>query len=421
MNDLIEIGALPVNGYVTFAFLLIACLYLLRKTSRGLFDPWFPIVFNQIVLIFIVTYLYVIGVMNFNDYWYWVSATLAIFLPLMLQKRQFFYPERLLATPVPQSFLLFLKWLGILLCIYQLMFDVVFVVNRGLPVLSDFGSNPQIYVGGFGIVKYIHDSTKLILPPIATLILFGSGNKKLYLYLMASSIYPSLLFEWSKVGLITVFASYWISYLCFFGYTIKLVRFTRLAFLAAGLFVLFMFSRAAATGYGAGTFDAILLRVIDTADSIYMYYILDARRYVPQDFSFAGYAFSLVTPFFNTGYNVDTIGHVIQSGANISTEDGFGPSPPAQIVGNIFFGTAGIFYCLIVGIFLRFIRKKLTCRNPITLTYSLIFYCLMANLAGDFSLFFYYIFILLFVAPPFFAAFLAQKLFHRPIRNMVYA
>lgn len=421
MNDLIDIGALHVNGYVIFAFLLIACLYLLRKISRGIFDPWFPLVFNQIVLLFIVTYLYVIGLLNFSDYWYWIGGTLAIFLPLLLQKRQFFYPERLLVTPAPQSFLDFLKWLGTFVCVYQLVFDVVFVVNRGLPVLSEYGSNPQIYIGGFGIVKYIHDSTKLILPPIATLILFSAGNKKLYLYLMVSSIYPSLLFEWSKVGLITVVASYWISYLCFFGYTTRLLRFTRLAFLAAGLFVLFMFSRVAASGYGNGTFDAILLRVIDTADSIYMYYILDARRYIPPDFSFAGYAFSLVAPFFSTGYQLDTIGHVIQSGAYISTEDGFGPSPPAQIVGNIFFGSAGIFYCLIVGIFLRFIRRKLTCQNPITLTYILILYSLMATLAGDFSLFFYYIFISLFVTPPIFAAFLAQKLFRRPKRNLKYA
>ena len=151
-----------------------------------------------------------------------------------------------------------------------------------------------------------------------------------------------------------------------------------------------------------------------------MYYILDARRYIPPDYSFAGYAFSLVAPFFNTGYQVDTIGHVIQSGAYISTEDGFGPSPPAQIVGNVFFGSAGIFYCLIVGILLRYIRKKLQCQNPITLTYSLMLYSLMTTLAGDFSLFFYYIFILLFVAPPIFAAFLAQKLFRRPKRNLVY-
>jgi hypothetical protein len=406
MIDLLDANAINGFGFFLMAVALTSAILILVRTSRSIFDPWFPIAVNHAILVLIVSYLYVAGVISIAQFSYWIAGTAALFGPLIFRDRRR-PPINAVFTFSSKRHVVTFLLAGYFLCTYQIFFDLIYIVARGIPVFKEYGANPQIYTGGFGIVKYIHDATRLVLPPIATYVLFLSNDRKFYRVLMFSSFYPAIFFEWSKVGFITVAANYWICYLYFFGRTERLRNTTRLGLIFAVAFVFFMFSRVASSGYGGDTLNAILLRLVDTGDSVHMYYVLGADNNIPSSYNFFEYAFSLVAGFFFV--NIDTIGHVIQASANISTEAGFGPSPPAQIVGSIFFGYFGIVYCLSVGLLLRLIRRKISIQKVELRILFLMLYIVSPALTGDLSLLFYYFFTLLFVTPPILCALIISK------------
>jgi hypothetical protein len=408
------------DGYdlVLIGLVLIVAILIIMKISRSIFDPWFPIGVNQAILLLIVAYLYIDGLIAISEFFYWMVATAALIVPLMLQNHSRLLVGFSSAVCSKRNFT-FLLIVAYFLCAYQIIFDSIFILSRGIPVLNEYGSNPQIYIGGFGVVKYIHDAIRIVLPPIATYILLSSSRRKLYGFFVFCTFYPAVIFEWSKVGFITVAANYWICYLYFFGRTERLAKWTRYGFILAVVFVLFMFSRVAASGYGSNTLNAILIRLVETGDSVNMYYLLGAKNYIPVDYSFIQYVFSLVAGFFSV--KIDTVGHVIQTAANISTEDGFGTSPPAQIIGSVFFGVFGIFYCLIMGLILCGVRRICSTQKVGIRILFLMLYIASPAFSGDLSLFFYYLFILLVVAPPILCAWLISKAGSRRWGRSVYA
>lgn len=387
-----------INWIVVIA-VIISGLLIVKKIAYSILDPWFAFGFNQIVYLTLITVLYINNILVFSDYMYWLVASTLLLLPFLLLKTQKF---PLFASPSSKSknFARSVNLIILFICLYQVIFDVAFILNRGIPVFTEGGSTPQIYMGGFGIVKYIHDTIKFIVPPLAIFSLFATGKRHFLNLSLFYTLYPCLLFEWSKVGLIVVLANYWIAYVIYFGYTKKLKRISTVGIAICALFVIFMFSQVAAAGYSDNALDALGKRVVESIDSAFLYFVLDAKTSLPPNYSFSQYIFSLVSPFFGSDNGGGTIGQVIQDAASLTTKDGYGPSPPAQIVGHIFLKDFGFVYTLVIGMLLFMMKKKIASLRQESAVFFLMLYNIIAVIAGDASLFFYYVFICIFLFPP---------------------
>lgn len=389
----------------------VAIVYpIVKKSTHGIFDPWLVFIFNQILLLILITFLYINKHLTLHQYIYWLCSTMALLLPLKHirpvefplvsdKDRKIYAKHRLIGLMI------------IMLCSYQLFADLIFVFYRGIPIINGSGPNPQIYMGGFGIVKYIHDATRILLPPLATYSLYLTGKKKLFYLTLIIAIYPTLIFEWSKVGLIQVISVYWISYLFYFGSTKKLKKMTLIGVFASVLFVGLMFSRIVSQDYGVNVLDSILMRLVQSADSVHIYFVGDAQSSIPLNYYFIDYIFSLITPFFGFPNEIGTIGHVMQNALGLAVSEGYGPSPPAQIIGHIFFSGAGVIYTMFIGLSLQLFRNTIHKIRQDRLVVYLIFYYLAPFIAGDISLFFYYVFIFIFITPPMIVALLFDHLF----------
>lgn len=385
-------------AWLAIAGILTAFIYIARRSIFGLLDPWFPIIFNQFIYIALLSILFFNNILKFSDYIYWIVSTLLFFLPFALIKCKI--PIVDLPSSRSRYHSKLVNLIIILLSGYQVTVDLVFIVNRGVPALYEFGSNPQIYLGGFGIVKYIHDACKYVIPPLAVFSLFATGKRSLFFLALFITLYPALLFEWSKVGVLTVLMYYWISALYFFGRTATLRKITTAGLSLAALFTLFMFSRVAATGYGENTMDALSIRLVQSIDSGYFYFIRDAQTYIPKDFTFSRYIFSLVAPFLGGDASGSSVGQTLLLASGVSAEDGYGPSPPFQIIGHIFLKEYGLVYAMLLGWGLALMKSSIGSLKQERAILFLIVYNVAPVLAGDASLFLYYIFILVFLLPP---------------------
>lgn len=391
---------LGIGWLVGFAIagLLSAFIIIARRSIYGLFDPWFFTVFNQFIFLALLSALYSKNILASYDYVYWLASTFIFFLPFALIK----YKEPVVFSPSSEvrtqarlvSLVIFF------VSCYQIMFDLVFIVSRGIPVLYEFGANPQIYLGGFGIVKYIHDACRYILPPLAVFSLFATGKRTLLFFSIFINLYPALFFEWSKSGFIIVLMYYWIAAFYFFGRTPLLRKVTTSGLGIAALFTFFMFSRLAVTGYGENTLDSLAIRLVQTIDSAYFYFVMDAQAYLPKDFTFSRYIFSLVSPFFGVNASGSSIGQTLMLASGFSAEDGYGPSPPFQVIGHMFLKEYGIFYALLLGGTLALLKNRIGSFKPWQILFFLMLYNVAPFLAGDVSIFFYYLFIVAFLLPP---------------------
>ena len=395
------------GSYLIILPLPLVMLAFYRKFASSIFDPWFPLLFNQVVYAILIGILYIQAEINSAEYVYWNMLSFAFMLPFLIGKNRSYSAAsrvNLFSSAVGHFSVVSVKYL----IFYQLLSDFIFVINRGIPVFYEYGSDPQIYIDGFGFVKYIHDAMRYILPPLSIVAYYHNSRGRLLFFSIVMCIYPALLFEWSKVGLITIFANYYFSYLIIFGRTKLLIKYTRRAFVLSLLFVMFMFSLAAARGYGGNGFEAFLIRIVQTIDSAYLYFVLGGNQFVPSDFSFTGYFFSLISPYFGYDSKANNIGHVLLSSAGMNTESGYGPSPPFQIVSHIFFGYYGVFYAFLIGIILVLVRSRLYRSGNVSLISFLIIYSFLHVLAGDASLLLYYTFTFLLLIPPIFCAFITS-------------
>jgi hypothetical protein len=415
MSQLDIFSGIELPSWIAIAGILILFIYLSKRISYSIFDPWFPIVFNQILLVGLWSLLYFRRAIRPSYYYYLLAATAMFLLPFGWLRPQRF---PLFTSPSERSiqYARFANLLLIMLSIYQIVFDITFIASRGIPVLYQYGSNPQIYMGGFGIVKYIHDDNRSLIPAIAVFSFFATRRKKFLLLGLFVTVYPCLLFEWGKMGLLGVLMTFWIASMFFFGPTKFLRKVSYVAIAVSLLSIFFMFTRVAATGYGGGnTLDALQTRLIETGDSTYMYFILDGQASIPHDFTFPKYIFSNVSPYLSyvSPYFVrdasgatDTIGHVVLTAAGLPTGAGYGPSPPFQIVGHMFWKNYGIAYGFLIGFILYRMKSGIGSLKEEQAILFLVIYTNIPMIAGDAAVFIYYLFSYVFVLPPVVAAIL---------------
>lgn len=408
-------SGIGLTAWAAIAGILILCIYGARKISFGILDPWFGLAVSQVLLVAIASALYFKGVLKPSYYFYWLGATAMFLLPFAWLKPQRF---PLYAAPSPQSiqYARFVNLLIILLSLYQFVLDIVFIANRGIPVLYQFGSNGQIYMGGFGIVKYVHDANMFLLPPLAVYSFFISRKTKFLILGILAAAYPSLFFEWSKLGLYNILLYLWIASMFFFGPSKFLRKLYTVGIVACLPFVFFMFSRIAAAGYGGGnTLDAFQTRMVQSGDSIYMYFVLDTQASIPKEYTFPKYISSYISPYLSyvspyfvrdASDTTDSIGHVILTAAGLPTAAGSGPAPPFQVVGHIFMKYYGFVYGFFIGFILYRVKSKIGSIKQEHAVIFLTLYNCIHVIAGDASLFTSYLFIYIFLLPPVVMAFL---------------
>lgn len=382
----------------TVAGLLFVFILTARRSIHGLFDPWFFTVFNQFIFLSLLSVLYSKNVLSFYDYAYWLVCTFIFFLPFVLIKCK--EPNFFVSSSRVRTQARLVNLVIFFVSFYQITFDLFFIFSRGIPLLYESGSNPQIYLGGFGVIKYIHDACRYILPPLAVFSLFATGKRTILLFSIFVNLYPALLFEWSKSGFVIILMYYWVAAFYFFGRTTLLLKVTDFALSVAALFTLFMFSRLAATGYGENTLDSLTIRLVQTIDSAYFYFVMNAQAHIPTDFTFTGYIFSLVAPFFGVNISGSSIGQTLMLASGFSAEDGYGPSPPFQVIGHVFMKEYGILYALLLGVILALFKSRIGSLKPWQIIFYLMLYNVAPFLAGDVSILFYYLFITVFLLPP---------------------
>ncbi len=356
------IDGLGPAAWVAVFGLIIAFIVLGRRISFGILDPWFTLFFNQGLLLALLAILLFTKLISGSTFLYWLCATALFILPFFWVHRVTF-PLFTSASDSAYRWLRLANLLILLLAAYQFAFDVIFVSARGIPILYANGSNPEIYIGGLGIVKYIHDGCKFILPPLAVFSLFVTGKRRFFVLGLFASLYPAVLFEWSKAGLFLVISNFWISAQVFFGPRKLLKRATIIGVSTACLFMLFMFSRVAATGYADNAFDSLFTRLIESGDSVFFYFVMNGRNGISHDFTFLRYAFSYVAPFFGADPFKGNVGHALLEAVDISAESGYGPSPPFQVIGHMLFHDFGALYALSIGIILAWAKGSLRRRS----------------------------------------------------------
>jgi hypothetical protein len=385
---------------------VVAAYLATRRLCWSVFDYWVVIPGQQAFILAYSAYCYSRELIDASHFSFIVSSLVAFAAGTYVIPRR---PAPLqLVTPQEASpgHLLFLRCTLYALCAQQGLGDLAFVAARGIPALSADGVNPSIYSGGFGVIKYIHDANIAGITCVAFLLLILAADRRSFFVGMAFVAYPQVLMEWSKSGLLYVpLLLYTMNRYSAqrFGRRVALPR--RIALLAvpiALLFVGYKFAGVVAEGYEQSIPLAIAKRMVNTADSVFMYFQLDGYQYFEGEVKLAPYLLSHITPYFGITDVSQEFGVLLPQVTLGIGDQGYGPYPPFQIIGHLTMGWGGLLYAFAIGAILALIKRaRIRLRSA-----APYFVCMWAApfLAGDSSLFVYSLSCQLFNLPAFAAA-----------------
>jgi hypothetical protein len=402
-------------GWVEFGIFFVGSGLLAYLASRrivpSVFDIWFVIPANQAIIIAYTTYAYWYGL---------IEPSHALFILVSLgafAAGTYVVPEGPGASPPPMDpktlpeHVRLLRYTLYALCVQQAIADIAFFAARGIPVLSEDGTNPTIYRGGFGIVKYLHDANFSGITALAFLLLLLARDRRSFAIGMAFVVYPLVLMEWGKASIIYLaLLLYTMNRYCESRYGMSIRVPGRVAWAAsvAGVaFVALRFTGVVASGYEDSVIGAIAKRIINSADSIVMYFQLGGHEYFKGEVGLLPYLASALTPYLGIRDASQTIRTELAQVTIGLTDDAYGPSPPYQVIGHLALGWGGIAYAFAVGAALALVK-----RATVGLRHAAPYFVLLAAvpfLAGDSSLVAYYLSCQIFNLPAFAAAYL---LFH---------
>jgi hypothetical protein len=297
------------------------------------------------------------------------------------------------------------------LCAQQALADLAFFLSRGIPVLAEGGPNPVIYMGGFGFVKYLHDANIAGLSALSFLLLLLARDRRAFAVGMVFVAYPLFLMEWGKASIVVVGLLLFTMNLYaarHFGRAFPVRRhLLGVAGIAGATFVAYRFVGVVASGYEATIGGAIAKRILNTADSVFMYFQLGGYEYFRGDVGLLSYLFSSLTPYLGIQDAAQTFGVELPRATLGLGEEGYGAYPPFQVVGHLTLGWGGVVYAFAVGAALAFVKQM---RVPLKFAAPYFVVLFAAQfLAGDSSLFAYYLSCQLFNLPAFAAAFAALR------------
>ncbi len=379
-----------------------------RRIVPSVFDIWVAIPANQAIIVAYTTYAYWSGLLERAHALFILLSLGAFAVGTYVVRRGpgASSPPTIEAKSLPEHVRL-LRYTLYALCAQQAIADLAFFAARGVPVLSEEGPTPTIYRGGFGIVKYLHDANFAGITALAFLLLLLARDRRAFAIGTAFVIYPLLLMEWGKTSIV---------YLAMFLYTINRycedryglsIRVPRRAAWAAALagvaFVSFRFTGVVASGYEESVTGAIAKRIINSADSIVMYFQLGGAEYFKGEVGLLSYLASSLTPYLGIRDAAQTVRVDLAQVTIGIGDEGYGPSPPFQVIGHLALGWGGIAYAFVVGWVLALVK-----RTNVELRHAAPYFVLLFAtpfLAADSSLFVYYLSCQLFNLPAFALAF----------------
>jgi hypothetical protein len=397
-----ELFNLDVAKYVLcFALAFLVNVIVFRKLLFNMFDVWIVLALNQTFSLAYALYAYIQGDIIPNHFWYIIFSYLAFVVGIYaFYGKRNTMPHHQLVVFTPEL----LRVTIVLVCFYQLLFDVLFFYYRGIPVLAEGGITPAMYHGGFGIVKYIHDSASSLLLILGFKALLVYHRKKLFYFSMIFVLYPMFLMEWGKGAILGLIFTYGLSVYYFskyYGLNLR-INFKKVKYFIplVVVFMLYKFAIIVASGYEKSISFAILKRLVNSADAMYLYFVRGAYQHLQGQLNIVSYLLSHVSPYF--GYvdflatNLSTLMYEYAFGyAEYGT--GYGVSPPLYVIGHAAFGNYGIIYCFLVGLVLSFIKFTRVFKSNYVL--FMIIYGLTPSLAGDASLAMYYLSIMIVLSP----------------------
>jgi len=402
----------------------LAIFLLCRKAVFHVFDPWIFIFINQTFTITYAAYAYLQGDLRPSYFLYISFSLLAFFVGLNLFAKWNRSPREVFVIFTPRA----LSAAIIFVVIYQGLFDLIFILNRGLPILYEGGPTPTMYAGGFGIVKFVHAGVAMLLPILSWEALYLYRKKKLFFIGMAAVAYPALLMEQGKTGLIGLLFAY-VAFIYYYNQILggKLKVPTKLLLWLAAIGALYIPYRfyvvVSGTNYEATVLLAIVKRFINTADAIYMYFVLEANRSFREPLNILSYYTSLLSPY--VGYKDDIaqkFALLLHAYAFGDGDVGYGASPSMQVIGFAAFNYYGVIYCFVVGLLLSIVKFTNVFKS--NLLVFLVVYGTVSGFTSDAAQSLYYLSNLMFLIPPIACAFLVadiggvRSVFHfKKIRN----
>jgi hypothetical protein len=404
-----ELFTLNITKYVLcFALALFVNVIVFRKLLFNLFDIWIILALNMTFHLAYALYAYTQGEIIPNHFWYIIFSYLAFVVGIYaFYNKRNAIPRRQLVVFSPEL----LRVTIVTVCFYQLFFDLLFFYYRGIPALTPGVINPAIYHGGFGIVKYIHDSALPLLLILAFKALLVYKRKKLFYFSMFFILYPMFLMEWGKGPILGLLFTYGLSVYYFsryYGLNLRInYKMAKYIILLVVIFLLYKFMLVVASGYEKTIPLAVLKRLVNSADAMYMYFAKGAYKHLEGQLNIVSYLLSHVAPYF--GYidfvanNLSTLMYKYAFGyAELGT--GYGVSPPLYVIGHAAFGNYGIIYCFFVGLVLSFV--KFTCAFKSNYVLYMLIYGIAPCLAGDASLAMYYLSFMIVLFPVIILSFL---------------
>jgi hypothetical protein len=404
-----ELFSLDIAKYILcFGLALLVNVIVFRKLLFNMFDIWIVLALNQAFNLGYASYAYIQGNIIPNHYWYIIFSYIAFVLGIYaFYGKRGAMPRHQLVVFTPEL----LRVTIVMVCVYQLIFDVLFFYYRGIPVLSEGGITPAMYHGGFGIVKYIHDSASSLLLILAFKALLVYKRKKLFYFSMLFVLYPMFLMEWGKGAILSLLFTYGLSVYYFskyYGLSMRInYKMIKYIVLFVAFFLFYKFMSIVSSGYEKTVLLAVIKRLVNSSDAMYLYFARGAYQRLEGQLNICSYLLSHITPYF--GYidyianNLSTLMYEYAFGyAEYGT--GYGVSPPLYVIGHAAFGNFGIVYCFLVGLVLSFIKFTRTFKSNYVL--FMIIYGLTPSLAGDASLAMYYLSIMIVLFPVIILSFL---------------
>lgn len=375
----------------------VAAYLATRRICPRVLDYWIGIPFQQALVLAYVWYGYGADLITEEQFLFMIGGLAAFALGTrVVPAAPAAAPRPAEADASPDIAALFRSILYSL-CVYQALADAVYMIAiGGVPALVPNGIHPNMYAGGFGVVKYIHDANAAALPALAfVLAIFWKDYRALAIGGVCA-LYPQVLMEWSKASLLGlplffVTANYYSAER--FGRRLVIPRWVTIVIvpLVAG-FVAVKFSEVVAQGYESSIGLAFLKRLMNTADAVFMYFQLDGHKYFEGEVGLLSWLFSHLSGYVGiVDPAAQNFGVLLSQYTLGFGEGGYGSYPPFQVVGHLTMGYwGGLVYAFAIGAALAAIRRW-TVGLSMLPAYLVVFNAAIF-LSGDSSLFAYALF-----------------------------
>ncbi|MBP1650326.1 MAG: hypothetical protein H6Q26_483 [Bacteroidetes bacterium] len=356
---------------LVFIGTFLPLLFIFRKQYWNLFDPLILLLFSLAFNVSIAAYTYLTGDMQGRFMVYILICMVAFVAGFFSYVR---YKEP--AVPPLQNDVVFTgpdRFMTTALIVTNILFitinNLFLLYSVGLGILTG-DVNPDLAKvtlsqGGAGIFQKVAWISKFIIVPLCAHAFYMFRMKKLVLFTLAYFVFSSMVFSFSKSGLLfmlfdfSIVAYYYNRYL-----GMKLINFGKMFVFAgigggAALIVLLNVT----SKYGVSISELLAERFIATGSGTYQFFSMDGyRAFANFDFvtRIQNYLDVILSTFKLKAW--EPLGYMAYMTEYLTglNAPGFGANPYLFVDGYFLFGWGGILYCFVLGLLLRTVRSMKT-------------------------------------------------------------